>query len=235
MNSIPLEEIVKNNLASYEARYDANDWSRMENMLGTTTDSSPFNWKPVLIVFGILVVLAGGYALFTTVDFSKKTEEPAVSAPTPPVVKKTITPAVKKVIPPPVTPVAPLINQDSLKQAEEAAAIAKAEEERMEMERMEKERRREKEKISDREKEPEIKKEKKELSKEELELKRARRRALAETDSGKTNDGTKEKNKDTEKKEKTKSSSSFGLNIFSTLNADSLKKYQEKSKKDSVK
>ena len=78
-----------------------------------------------------------------------------------------------------------------------------------------------------------VKKEKKELSKEELELRRARRRALAASDSGKTSEGPKEKAKEPEKK--AKPASSVGLNIFSTFNADSLKKYQEKLKKDSVK
>lgn len=231
MSSIPLEEIVKNNLANYEARYDANDWARMENMLGTTPDSSPFNWKPVLIIFSILIVLGGGYAVYTTVDFSRPAEKPAVSTP-PPVVKKQAPAPVKKTVPPPVA-VPPVINADSLKQFEEAAAsVARVEKEAKENEeRREKESRREK--ITEKEKEPEVKKEKKELSKEELELRRARRRALAASDSGKTSEGSKEKAKDPEKK--AKPASSVGLNIFSTFNADSLKKYQEKLKKDSVK
>ena len=64
-------------------------------------------------------------------------------------------------------------------------------------------------------------------------MRRARRRALAASDSGKTSEGPKEKAKEPEKK--AKPASSVGLNIFSTFNADSLKKYQEKLKKDSVK
>ena len=244
MSSVSLEEVVKSNLANYEARYDANDWSRMESMLVTTPDSSPFNWKPVLITFVALIVLGGGYAVYTTIDFSKPAEKPASNTP-PPVVKKQTPAPVKKTVPPPVVHT-PVINADSLKQFEEAAAIAKAEEERKETELREKEERRErenrKEKISEREKEPVEKKERKELSKEELELKRARRRALATSDSGKTDsdsgrtsESSKQRTRESEKKEKAKSSSSVGLNIFSTFNADSLKKYQEKSKKDSVK
>ena len=90
MSSIPLEELIKTNLENYEARYDSNDWARMETVLGTTPDSRPFNWKPVLIVFIVLGLLGGGYVLFTTVDFSKsvsKSTTPTITTPT--VVKKT--------------------------------------------------------------------------------------------------------------------------------------------------
>lgn len=226
MSSIPLEEIVKNNLGNYEARYDANDWGRMEAMLGTTTDSSTFNWKPVLIIFVILAALGGGYAVFTNIDFSKTStpaEKQVTTPSTPPVVKKTIAPVVKKEVPPPVvTP--PAINTDSLKKFEEDTRLAKEEEERKarleaekEEERLKKERKRE------------------EPTKEELEARearRAKRRALA--DSNKTKEDSSKAIVKEPKKEKSKSSG-IGLNIFSTFNADSLKKYQEKLKKDSVK
>lgn len=225
MSSLQLEDIIKNSLANYEARYDSNDWSRMENLLGTTPDSRPFNWKPVLIVVAVLVVVGGAYALFSTLDFSKSTEKPAVYTPTRVVKKQSVQP-VQKQVPPPV--VTPIINEDSLRQAEEEMNIAK-----------ENEAERNQEVVS---KEPEVKKEKKELSKEEIELRRARRRAMATADSNKTNEESKtnETSKDTaenvvketkehHKKEKTKTSS-VGFNIFSTLNADSLKKAQERLK-----
>ncbi len=220
MNSRQLEEVVKNNLMNYEARYDANDWNRMEGMLGTTTDSKPFNWKLVLIIVLVLGVLGGGYAIFTTIDFSKPAEKP-VSAP---VVKKTVTPPVKTVTPPVIAP--PVINQDSLRQAEEEARIAKEEEEqKVKLE-------------TEKEEEARIRTERRkreEPSKEEIELRRARRRALATSDSGKTKeDSSRASVKEPQKKEKSKSSG-IGLNIFSTFNADSLKKYQEKLKKDSIK
>jgi type IV secretory pathway VirB10-like protein len=223
MSSSSLEEIVKTNLGNYEARYDANDWGRMEAMLGTTTDSNTFNWKPVLIIFIVVAVLGGGYAIFTHIDFSRPVEKAAAPAP-PPVVKKTITPTVKKVVPPPVvTP--PPINQDSLKKLEEDTRIAKEEEERkarleakkVEEARLKKERKRE------------------EPTKEELEARearRAKRRALA--DSNKTKEDSSRTSVKEPKKEKQKSSG-IGLNIFSTFNADSLRKYQEKLKNDSVK
>lgn len=227
MSSIPLEEIVKNSLGNYEARYDANDWSRMEAMLGTTTDSSTFNWKPVLIVFIIVAALGGGYAVFTNIDFSKSASPAEKEATTPntppPVVKKTIAPVVKEVPPPVVAP--PAINEDSLKKFEEDTRLAKEEEDRKA--RLEEER----------EEEARLKKERKreEPTKEELEAreaKRARRRALA--DSNKTKEDSSKATVKEPKKEKSKSSG-IGLNIFSTFNADSLKKYQEKLKKDSVK
>lgn len=225
MSSIPLEEIVKNNLGNYEARYDANDWGRMEAMLGTTTDSSTFNWKPVLIIIIVLAVLGGGYAVFTNIDFSKHTEKevatPAISTP-PPVVKKTVTPPVKKDAPSPVI-IRP-VNVDSIKKVIEDARIAKEEEDRKAAEEAEKE-------------EARLKKERKkeEPTKEELEARearRAKRRALA--DSNKTKEDSSKALIKEPKKEKSKSSG-IGLNIFSTFNADSLKKYQEKLKKDSVK
>ena len=64
MSSIPLEELIKTNLENYEARYDSNDWARMETVLGSTPDSAPFNWKPVLIIVVVLGLLGGGYGNF---------------------------------------------------------------------------------------------------------------------------------------------------------------------------
>ncbi|HET6227845.1 MAG TPA: hypothetical protein VFF27_16290 [Bacteroidia bacterium] len=227
MSGVPLEELVKNSLATYEARYDSNDWTRMETMLGTTPDSSPFNWKPVIIVAIVLGLLGGGYLAFTSIDFSKPT---AKSKPveTPAVVKKQPAAPVKKEVPPPAPVVAPIVNTDSIKKAEEAAAAAalaaKEEEERQQREiaekeeaRLKKEKRREKEQTS---------------SKEEVDLRRVRRRTFDSPDSNKTTQSTSKEEKVSEKKEK---NTHIGLNIFSTLNADSLKKALEKSKKDSVK
>ena len=226
MSSIPLEELIKTNLENYEARYDSNDWARMETVLGTTPDSRPFNWKPVLIVLIVLGLAGGGYVLFTTVDFSKILSKSTPVSTPPAVVKKApVTPPVKTETPRPT----PVINVDSIRQAEEAKAAAalaaKEEEERVQREEAEKEEVRLKK---------ERRKEKEEPTKEEIELRRARRRALANADSGKTNNtSSTETTKETEK-EKTKSTH-IGLNIFSTMNADSLKKYQEKAKKDSTK
>ncbi len=214
MDSIRLEDIVKNNLANYEARYDANDWSRMEGLLGAAPDSNSFNWKPVLIVFIFCIFLGGAYALYTYLDFSKPTETPAVY--TPQVVKKpAVTPA-KKITPPVVTPVAAdtVVNdvEEPVKQTEEELPVAKTESKP------------EKEKIVlSAESEKDIQR-----KKEESDARRARRRAY--NDSLKAYNASKEP----EKKEKAKSSS-IGFNIFSTINADSLKKYQDRLKKDSVK
>ncbi len=227
MSSIPLEELIKTNLENYEARYDSNDWTRMETVLGTTPDSRPFNWKPVLIVFIVLGLLGGGYVLFTTVDFSKILSKSTPVSTPPAVVKKApVIPPKKTITPtPPPTP-APVVNTDSIRQAEEAAAAAalaaKEEEERKQREEAEKEEARLKK---------ERRKEKEEPTKEEIELRRARRRAMANADSGKTNTSSNESTKEAEKPKSTH----IGLNIFSTMNADSLKKYQEKAKKDSTK
>src|SRR4051812_6384018 len=102
MNSIQLEDIVKNNLAHYEARYDANDWSRMEGLLGAAPDSSSFNWKPVLIIFILCIFLGGGYAFYTYLDFSGTAQKPSTY--TPPVPKKPAVIPAKKIIPVITTP-----------------------------------------------------------------------------------------------------------------------------------
>jgi type IV secretory pathway VirB10-like protein len=225
MSSVSLEEIVKNNLATYESR-EANDWARMETMLGATPDSSPFNWKPVLIVAIVLGVLGGGYVAFTSIDFSKMFSK---SKPTEtPIVKKQPEAPVKKVVPPPTPAPAPapvVVNTDSIKKAEEEAAAvalaAKEEEERQQREIAEKEEARLKK---------ERRKEKQESNKEEVDLRRTRRRSFENTDSNKTTQSTSKEEKAAEKK-----NTHIGLNIFSTINADSLKKALEKSKKDSVK
>jgi hypothetical protein len=227
MNSTQLEDIVKNNLASYEARYDANDWSRMEGLLGAAPDSSSFNWKPVLIVFIVCIFLGGAYSLYTYLDFSgadKKT-----STYTPPLPKKSVTPSAKKIAPvittPPVDTVFKDEHQDEpvVNQTPEEIPVTKTESKP------------EKEKVVSEDSEKEIQR-----KKEESEARRARRKALAAAkDSAKEIDSSKEVTRKTEKKEKekekTKSSSAIGFNIFSTINADSLKKYQERLKKDSVK
>lgn len=213
MNSIQLEDIIKNNLASYEARYDANDWSRMEGMLGAAPDSSSFNWKPVLIIFIASIFLGGAYALYDYLDFSGSTQKPALY--TPSVAKKpAVTPPAKKIVPvittpPPDTTLKEEQEEPVMKQTEEEIPVVKSESKP------------EKERIVSEESEKDIQR-----KKEESEARRARRRAY--NDSLKTYNASKEP----EKKAK---SSSIGFNIFSTINADSLKKYQEKLKKDSVK
>jgi type IV secretory pathway VirB10-like protein len=226
MNSIQLEDIVKNNLANYEARYDANDWARMEGMLGAAPDSSSFNWKPVLIIFIVCIFLGGAYALYTYLDFSGSAQKPSLY--TPPVAKKpTVTPPAKKIVPVITTPLVDTVfkgeDEPVVTPPDEETTVARSESKP------------EKEKIvvsEDSEKEIQRKKE-------ESEARRARRKALAAAaDSTKAADGSKElsrKNEKSEKKEKTKNSSAIGFNIFSTINADSLKKYQERLKKDSVK
>lgn len=224
MSTITLEEQIKNNLANYESR-EANDWPRMETMLGATPDSSPFNWKPVVIVAIILGLLGGGYVAFTTIDFSRPA---AKSTPAPTVVKKQPEAPVKKAVPPPTPVAAPVVNTDSIRKAEEAAAAAalaaKEEEERQQREiaekeeaRLKKEKRKEREQANTKD------------NKEDVELRRVRRRSFDNPDSNKTSTSSKEE-KPTEKK-----NTHIGLNIFSTINADSLKKALEKSKKDSVK
>jgi type IV secretory pathway VirB10-like protein len=227
MNSLQLEDIVKNNLANYEARYDANDWSRMEAMLGAAPDSSSFNWKPVLIVFIVCIFLGGAYALYTYLDFSGSTQKPLPY--TPPVAKKpTVTPPTKKIVPVITTPPVDTVFKDEhedepvITSPDEETTVARSESKP------------EKEKIVSEDSEKELQR-----KKEESEARRARRRALAAAaDSAKAAEPTKDlskKNEKSEKKEKTKSSSAIGFNIFSTINADSLKKYQERMKKDSVK
>jgi hypothetical protein len=224
MNSIQLEDIVKNNLANYEARYDANDWSRMEGMLGAAPDSSSFNWKPVLIIFIVSIFLGGAYALYTYLDFSGATQKP--SSYTPSVAKKPATPPAKKIVPVITPPPVDTIFKDEheeepvVTQPAEETAVARSESKP------------EKEKIVSEDSEKEIQR-----KKEESEVRRARRKALAAAkDSAKGADDSKETTRKTEKKEKEKGkSSTVGFNIFSAINADSLKKYQERLKKDSVK
>jgi hypothetical protein len=222
MNSIQLEDIVKNNLANYEARYDANDWSRMEGLLGAAPDSSSFNWKPVLIIFILCIFLGGGYSLYTYLDFSGSAQKPSLY--TPPAPKKTVVTPAKKIVPVITTPPADTIFKDEhleepVLTPTEEVPVTNAE--------------------SKPEKEKVISEEEIQRKKEESEARRARRKALAAAnDSAKGTDSsgaTRKNEKNTEKKEKAKSTSTIGFNIFSTINADSLKKYQERLKKDSVK
>jgi hypothetical protein len=226
MNSIQLEDIVKSNLANYEARYDANDWSRMEGLLGAAPDSSSFNWKPVLIIFILCIFLGSGYALYTYLDFSGSEQKPSMYTPPAPR-KPAVTPA-KKIVPVVTTPSVDTVLKDEhleepvVNQTDEEVTVAKAESKP------------EKEKVVSEDSEKEIQR-----KKEESEARRARRKALAAAnDSAKGTDSsaeTRKNEKNTEKKEKAKNTSTIGFNIFSTINADSLKKYQERLKKDSVK
>ncbi|MBA3971420.1 MAG: hypothetical protein H0X46_04635 [Bacteroidetes bacterium] len=94
-----LDEIFKNSLDSYEANYDAGDWSRMERMLDAAPKSiaSKGSYKIAIIVGAI--VLAGGFFIYKGIDSAKNnTESTNAETPTPAEVTKEIakpTPAPK--------------------------------------------------------------------------------------------------------------------------------------------
>lgn len=239
-NSVTLEEVIKNSLVNYEARYDANDWAHMESMLGTTPTSSSFSWKPAFTVMIVLLLLGGGYIIFTTLNFNKIAEKP-IPLEKPPVKTKKPTqenPAKTIVIPPAQPTPAPVTEEPKQPVKQEIPVVTKTENKpEKEVARSQEDKATEEGKA---EKAAQRKKEREELTKkEEREAKRARKKAVADSlkNIGVAEKETEKKTdeKEPEKKVKAKTSTGIGWNIFSTINADSLKKYRERVKKDSVK
>lgn len=100
-----LDETVKDALNNYEATYEADDWSRMENMLNTTSKSSSFKWSYVVKIAVALVVIASGYLIYNAVNFPEVTDEVTtnpVSEPVKDVVK--VDPNTTVPVPPVVPP-----------------------------------------------------------------------------------------------------------------------------------
>jgi type IV secretory pathway VirB10-like protein len=101
-----LDETVKNTLSGYEAQYDASDWSRMESMLDAAPKSSTFKWSHAITVIIGIVIVAGGYGLFSVIRNSKDKNTEVNSTPVKPIENTVkVTP---KVTPPPATKTNPI-------------------------------------------------------------------------------------------------------------------------------
>ena len=89
-----LDETIKENLSNYDAKYDSGDWSRMERMLDTAPKSiAPSGSYNKAIIIGA-AVLVGGFLIFKVVGSSKSTPEtPAETTVTPTETKTVPTPA----------------------------------------------------------------------------------------------------------------------------------------------
>jgi hypothetical protein len=91
-----LDETVKKSLDSYEANYDAADWSRMERMLDAAPKSSASKSSYNIAVIIGAVVLAGSFFIYKGITSPKSTTGPtapeqATEMVTAPVEKKTTT------------------------------------------------------------------------------------------------------------------------------------------------
>lgn len=101
-----LDETIKQSLSDYEAPFDANDWAKMESTLDAAPKASTFKWSYVIGTFVALAVISGGYLLYNNWSSFKTT----TSTPTPPIENAT-TPVVKTVppiVPPAVTKTEPV-------------------------------------------------------------------------------------------------------------------------------
>lgn len=96
-----LDETIKQSLSDYEAPFDANDWAKMESTLDAAPKASTFKWSYVIGTFVALAVLSGGYLVYnnwnsfktntpTTTQPIENTTPPAVTT-TPPIVPPTVT------------------------------------------------------------------------------------------------------------------------------------------------
>ena len=74
-----LDETIKDNLSTYDAKYDSGDWARMERMLDATPKSmAPKGTYNMAIIIGG-IVLVGGFAIYKGVTSSKTTTTDTVT------------------------------------------------------------------------------------------------------------------------------------------------------------
>jgi hypothetical protein len=116
-----LDETVKSTLDSYEAPYDASDWSRMESMLDAAPKSNSFKLSHAITIIAGVAVLAGGYALYNTFGHSgtKSVELNSTPPPAPAAVKE----SPKVIVTPPPAVISSADTSAPVK--EEAAATEK--------------------------------------------------------------------------------------------------------------
>ena len=236
-----LDETIKEHLSNYDAKYDTGDWSRMERMLDAAPKSmAPSGSYNKAIIIGA-AVLVGGFLIFKVVGSSKSTPETSTETtvtptetkiepiPTPaPVVAKTITsPAPKEqptVIPESKTPVMPVAKTvvpevKTPVNSKEASDKALAEKTRKEKEK----------KLKNTKLDPESLKNQKVsvMGKEPI--------FGDQLDSSKGIVRETKEKESTKKQAVSKGSGTVGLGLGSLLlNADSIKKQQERMQKDTL-
>lgn len=120
-----LDETVKQSLGSYEANYDAGDWSRMERMLDSApksiTKKGSYN---IALIIGA-AVLVGGFLIYKGINSSKTlpeatTEEIAVPETKTETAKSVPAPANVKIVPPET----PMVKSDPVASPEVKSTIS---------------------------------------------------------------------------------------------------------------
>jgi hypothetical protein len=123
-----LDDKVKETLNNFEARYDAGDWSRMEQMLDAAPKSVSFKWSYLPNVLIAVAVLGAAYLVYTNISSSDSSDSKAEKTvntkeeiknvqPATPVQKTTTTPP-SNPLPPPVNDAALTKIDPSLKPAD---------------------------------------------------------------------------------------------------------------------
>lgn len=91
-----LDETIKQSLSDYEAPFDENDWAKMESTLDAAPKASTFKWSYVIGTFVVLAVLSGGYLVYNNRNYFK-TNTPTTTQP------------IENTTPPAVTTAAPIV------------------------------------------------------------------------------------------------------------------------------
>ncbi len=78
-----LDETIKNTLRNYEVKFDADDWSAMEKMLGVSPKSSSVSWRYLLVVVIGIIILGGGYLIIKKVNSPQPSTEGSLQIPSP--------------------------------------------------------------------------------------------------------------------------------------------------------
>ncbi|MGQ0828620.1 MAG: hypothetical protein ACT4ON_09520 [Bacteroidota bacterium] len=76
-----LDQVVKQTLGNYEATHSTPDWSKMEGMLDATPQSANFKWSYSLNVIIGLVILGGGFLIYSLISSEKSSTVPQVQQP----------------------------------------------------------------------------------------------------------------------------------------------------------
>lgn len=236
-----LDEVIKNTLSNYDESYDANDWARMESMLDAAPKSKTFNWKYALSILIGIGAIGGGYLMYTTINSPKTNDIPAIQ-PIEDIVTKT--PSFKEKSGVPLIPVdSSLINKEELIKKEDTPVIAK---ETIKKSKDEvKENAKEVKKDIARKKDIEKKKKKKtdtnKIQDEDYDFTKNQKVSIMGNepvfpdmlDSSKGIIGTTREKETTKKAAKAKNDAPIDWMKF--INPDSLKKYRDKRKNDSIK
>lgn len=237
-----LDETIKNKLSHYEAAYDATDWARMERMLDAAPKAKTINWKYAAGIAAIIAVMGGGYLTFKMINTPDTNNVPVQSvedssAKAPSLPEKNIVP---------VTVPAASVKEDNKEpeKKEDEPVIVK------ETEAISKDESRVKEKESKKEitrkKDSERKKKKSEdsattLEEEDFDFSKTPIIDMGNEpifpdmlDSSKGIKGSTKEKESTRKAAKAKKEQRLDFNKIINLNADSLKKFRDQMKKDSL-